>query len=139
MTDVLTSVVSPYSQFLECQERRRRVRVELMLQDRSRTIDADVMPAGRHGIVLPGVRMVGSNADDDAHLEAGPRGFVPFLLLDADVPVLDVNGTPEALDVSVRAPQAALASRCASNGNTDQAVQMPPHRAAPRAEPPTTR
>jgi hypothetical protein len=73
----------------------------------------------------------------DARLEVGRRGFARFLTPDTEYAVLDVNGAPEQLDVSVRA-QAALASRCASNGDTQQAVQMPPHRAALRAEPPTT-
>ena len=136
MTD-LTSDVSPYSQFLACQERRRRIRVELMRQDRPRTIDADVMPAGRNVIELPGGRIVGSTADDEAHLEVGQRGFARFLTPDAEHLVVDDNGGPAHLDV--RVPQAALASRCGTRADTQQAVQMPPHRAALRAEPPTTR
>jgi len=45
MTDFLTSVVVPYSRFLECQHRRQQVTAELMLNPR-RTIDAEVIPPG---------------------------------------------------------------------------------------------
>ena len=45
MSDSPTSVVIPYSRFEECQERRRKLAAELMLLDRPRTIDAEVVPA----------------------------------------------------------------------------------------------
>ena len=45
MTDSLASVVIPYSRFVECQERRRRLAAELMLLNPPRTIDAEVIPA----------------------------------------------------------------------------------------------
>ena len=90
-------------------------------------------------IALPGVHMAGSNAHYDAHLEVGHHGFALFLSPDAEYPVLDVNGTSEQLDAVVRGLQAALASRSVSNGDRDQAVQMKRQRAAPGAEPPTTR
>jgi hypothetical protein len=44
MTGSAASVVTPYSRFLECQERRRRIGAELMVQNRLRTIEADAMP-----------------------------------------------------------------------------------------------
>ena len=43
MTDSLTSVVVPYTRFVECQKRRQQVAAELMLDTR-RTIDAEVIP-----------------------------------------------------------------------------------------------
>ena len=46
MTDSLTSVVVPYSRFVECQKRRQQVAAELMLLNPRRTIDAEVMPPG---------------------------------------------------------------------------------------------
>jgi hypothetical protein len=46
MTDSLTSVVVPYSRFLECQHRRQQVAAELMLLNPRRTIDAEVIPPG---------------------------------------------------------------------------------------------
>jgi len=44
MTDSLTSVVVPYSRFVECQKRRQQVAAELMLLNPHRTIDAEVLP-----------------------------------------------------------------------------------------------
>ena len=46
MTDSLTSVVVPYSRFVECQKRRQQVAAELMLLNPRRTIDAEVLPPG---------------------------------------------------------------------------------------------
>ncbi len=66
-------------------------------------------------VALPGVHMAGSDAHYNARIEVGQHGFALFLTPDAEYPVLDVNGTSEQLDVVVRALQAALASRCASN------------------------
>ena len=66
-------------------------------------------------VALPGVHMAGSDAHYSARIEVGQHGFALFLTPDAEYPVLDVNGTSEQLDVVVRALQAALAYRCASN------------------------
>ena len=46
MTDSLTSVVVPYSRFVECQKRRQQVAAELMLLSPRPAINADVMPPG---------------------------------------------------------------------------------------------
>lgn len=83
--------------------------------------------------------MAGSDAHYNAHIEVGQHGFALFLAPDAEYPVLDVDGTSEQLAVVVRGLRAALASRCASNADTDRMVQMKPQRAAPGPEPPTTR
>jgi hypothetical protein len=53
--------------------------------------------------------MAGSNAHHKAHIQVGPHGFALFLAPDADVPVLDVNGTPDELRAVVRGLQVALA------------------------------
>jgi hypothetical protein len=86
-------------------------------------------------VALPGVHMAGSDAHYNAHIEVGQHGFALFLAPDAEYPVLDVNGTSEQLDAVVRGLQAALASRCASNADTDRMAQMKPQRAAPIIEP----
>jgi len=70
-------------------------------------------------VALPGVHMAGSDAHYDAHIEVGQHGFALFLAPDAEYPVLDVTGTSEQLDVLVRDLEAALASRCASNVDTE--------------------
>jgi len=44
MTNSPANVVIPYSRFLECQERRRRIAAELTRGDRPPRIDADVVP-----------------------------------------------------------------------------------------------
>ena len=44
MTDSLTSVVVPYSRFVECQRRRQQVAAELMLLNPRPAINAEVMP-----------------------------------------------------------------------------------------------
>jgi len=45
MTDSLTSIVVPYSRFVECQKRRQQVAAELMLLNpRPAAINAEVMP-----------------------------------------------------------------------------------------------
>jgi hypothetical protein len=46
MTDSRVNVVIPYSRFLECQERRRRIAAELTRRDREQrpAVDADVLP-----------------------------------------------------------------------------------------------
>ena len=62
-------------------------------------------------VALPSVHMAGSNAHYRAHIEVGPHGLALFLAPDAEFPILDVNATPEQLDVVVRELQAALASR----------------------------
>jgi hypothetical protein len=46
MTDSLTSVVVPYSRFVEGQKRRQQVAAELLLLNPRRTIDAEVLPPG---------------------------------------------------------------------------------------------
>ena len=46
MTESLTSVVIPYSRFVECQKRRQQVAAELMLLNPRRTIEAEVLPPG---------------------------------------------------------------------------------------------
>jgi hypothetical protein len=86
-------------------------------------------------VALPGVHMAGSDAHYNAHIEVGQHGFALFLAPDAEYPVLDVNGTSEQLDAVVRGLQAALASRCVSNADTDRLPQMKPQRAAPIIEP----
>jgi hypothetical protein len=59
MTDSLTSVVIPYSRFVECQTRRKQVAAELMLLNpRRTTIDAEVIPPG------PGDPSVPQTAND---------------------------------------------------------------------------
>ena len=45
MTDSLTSVVVPYSRFVEGQK-RRQIAAELLLLNPRRTIDAEVVPPG---------------------------------------------------------------------------------------------
>jgi hypothetical protein len=45
MTDSLANVLVPYSRFLECQDRRRRIAAELRLPDQPPTSDADALPA----------------------------------------------------------------------------------------------
>jgi hypothetical protein len=47
MTDSLTSVVIPYSRFEEYRNRRRRLAAELMVLERPRTIDAEVVSGPR--------------------------------------------------------------------------------------------
>lgn len=150
MTDSLTNV--PYARFLECQDRRRRVAADLMLPARP-TVDAQVVavasedgistevePETMHNIkvALPIVHMAGSDAHYNAHIEVGPHGFALFLAPDAEYPVLDVNGTSEQLDVVVRSLHAALASRCASNADTDGTVEMKSQREDPGIESPMT-
>jgi hypothetical protein len=44
MTDSLTSVVVPYSRFVECQKRRQQVNAELMQLNPRPVINAEVMP-----------------------------------------------------------------------------------------------
>jgi hypothetical protein len=44
MTDSLTTVVVPYSRFVECQRRRRQVAAELMLLNPRPAVNAEVMP-----------------------------------------------------------------------------------------------
>jgi len=44
MTDSLVNVLVPYSRFLECQDRRRRIAAELTRPDQPPTSDAEVMP-----------------------------------------------------------------------------------------------
>jgi len=44
MTDSLINVLVPYSRFVECQDRRRRVAAELTRRDQPPTIDGDVLP-----------------------------------------------------------------------------------------------
>jgi hypothetical protein len=46
MTDSLTSVVVPYSRFVECQKRRQQIAAELLLLNPGRTIDVEVVPPG---------------------------------------------------------------------------------------------
>jgi len=46
MTDSLTSVVVPYSRFVECQKRRQQIAAELLLLNPRKTIDAEVVPPG---------------------------------------------------------------------------------------------
>ena len=74
-------------------------------------------------VAVPGVHMAGSDAHYNAHIEVGPHGFALFLAPDAEYPVLDVNGTSEQLDVVVTGLQGALASRCASNADTERAAR----------------
>jgi hypothetical protein len=91
-------------------------------------------------VAVPGVHMAGSDAHHNAHIEVGHHGFALFLSPEAEYPVLDVNGTSEQLEVLVRGLQTALASRnAAASADTDRLAQIPPQRAVPRAEPPTTR
>jgi hypothetical protein len=47
MSESPTSVVIPYSRFEECRDRRRRLAAELLVLDRPRTIDAEVVPGPR--------------------------------------------------------------------------------------------
>jgi hypothetical protein len=49
MTDSLTSVVVPYTRFVECQKRRQQVAAELMLLNPQPTINAEVMPPSPAG------------------------------------------------------------------------------------------
>ena len=44
MTDSLTSVVVPYSRFVECQKRRQQVAAELMLLNPRPAISAEILP-----------------------------------------------------------------------------------------------
>jgi hypothetical protein len=151
MTDSLTNV--PYARFLECQDRRRRVAADLMLPARP-TVDAQVVavasedgistevePETMHNIkvALPIVHMAGSDSHYNAHIEVGPHGFALFLAPDAEYPVLDVNGTSEQLAAVVRSLQAALASRCASDADTDRIVEIQHQCADPGIESPMTR
>jgi len=45
MTDSPVHVLVPYSRFLECQDRRRKIAAELTQRDQPPTTDADVAPA----------------------------------------------------------------------------------------------
>jgi hypothetical protein len=60
---------------------------------------------------LPGVHMAGSDAHHEAHIQVGQHGFALFLAPDAELPVLDINGTSAQLTSVVRALDAALRRR----------------------------
>jgi hypothetical protein len=60
---------------------------------------------------LPRVHMAGSDAHWDAHFKTTPHGFALFLTPDAELPILDIDGTPQQLEDVVRGLQAALATR----------------------------
>jgi hypothetical protein len=60
---------------------------------------------------LPRVHVAGSDAHCDAHIEVGQHGFALFLAPDADLPMLDIDGTPQQLRDLVSRLQAALASQ----------------------------
>jgi len=60
---------------------------------------------------LPGVHMAGSDAHHDAHIKVGQHGFALFLGPDADLPILDINGTPAQLSDMVRALGDGLRAR----------------------------
>jgi len=62
-------------------------------------------------IDLPRVHVAGSDAHCDAHIEVSAHGFALFLAPDAEYPMLDIDGTPQQLDLVVRGLQAALTSR----------------------------
>jgi hypothetical protein len=53
MTDSLTSVVVPYSRFVEGQKRRQQIAAELLLLNPGRTIDAEVVPPGPADGLVP--------------------------------------------------------------------------------------
>ena len=60
---------------------------------------------------LPRVHVAGSDAHCDAHIEVGQHGFALFLASDAELPMLDIDGTPQQLRDLVSRLQAALASQ----------------------------
>lgn len=60
---------------------------------------------------LPRVHVAGSDAHCDAHIEVGQHGFALFLAPDAELPMLDIDGTPEQLRDVISRLQAALASQ----------------------------
>lgn len=62
-------------------------------------------------VAIPGLHMAGADTHYDAHVEVGPHGFAIFLKPDAEYPAIDINGTPEELDLLLRELSAALASR----------------------------
>jgi len=62
-------------------------------------------------VSLPRVHMAGSDAQCDAHIKITAHGFALFLAPDAELPILDIDGTPQQLEDVVRGLQAALATR----------------------------
>ena len=61
---------------------------------------------------LPRVHVAGSDAHCDAHIEVGQHGFALFLAPDAELPALDIDGTPEQLrDLVFRLPAALAPQR----------------------------
>jgi hypothetical protein len=80
--------------------------------------------------------MAGSNAHHNAHLEVGQHGISLFLTPNAELPVLDVDGTSEQLDELVRQLQAALEVRRTSNTDPRDATQMNLLPSTPEAESP---
>jgi len=140
----------PFDLFVEYQTRRRLSGAQAVRPDQPPTIAANgasapascasrQMPNGDHvqnniTVALPSVHMAGSDAHYDAHLEIGPHGLAIFLAPDAESPVLDVNATPEQLEIVVRGLQAALTSRSISNADLSRAAHTTPHHAPHVAE-----
>ncbi len=60
---------------------------------------------------LPRVHVAGSYAHCDAHIEVGQHGFALFVAPDAELPMLDIDGTPQQLRDLLSSLQAALASQ----------------------------
>lgn len=61
--------------------------------------------------ICPRLHVAGSNAQHDAHTEVGQHGFALFLAPDAELPMLDTEGTPDQLRDLVSRLQTALASQ----------------------------
>ncbi len=70
-----------------------------------------VKVATANRVAVPGLHMAGADTHYDAHVEVGSHGFAIFLTPDAEYLAIDINGTPEELDVLLRELTAALASR----------------------------
>ena len=62
-------------------------------------------------VALPRVHVAGSDAHYDAHIEVGQHGFALLLAPDAELPMLDIDGTPHELRELVSRLQAALGSQ----------------------------
>jgi hypothetical protein len=73
---------------------------------------------------LPSVHMAGSDAHHDAHIRVGQHGFALFLAPDADLPVLDITGTPAQLGDVVTALAAALRTRQEEAAPADATLQL---------------
>jgi len=73
---------------------------------------------------LPSVHMAGSDAHHAAHIIVGQHGFALFLAPDAELPALDINGTPAQLGEVVAALAAALRARQDAAPSADATLQL---------------